>query len=89
MNDKYYSIANFFDYASHGLSNSHQKMAVSHSAHLGVDKRFLGVDGIAVGTVFYQPLVSLREIDRQYGILLQVYSSTDLLSNALRGPPSA
>lgn len=65
------------------------RKASKNANHLVVDKRFHGVDGVKVGAVFYQPVLSYREIERKYGILLQVYSSSDLPTNSLRGPPSA
>jgi hypothetical protein len=58
-----------------------------NSAHLGMDKRFSAKLSYKLPDNSYSLVVSAETIEREYALLLKVYSASDLPTNALRGPP--
>jgi len=60
-----------------------------NAAHLGLDKRYAAKHFITLPSVDAPAVTSLEVIERKYALLLKVYSTSDLPTNALRGPPVA
>jgi hypothetical protein len=100
FNSRYYDIANFFVYkrgnavvkttltqqGNHGL-NYH--INAQRPAHLSIDKRFSFRSAIKPAfTDFAPPAPSYIIISRKALPPPVVYSNPDLLTNALRGPPT-
>jgi hypothetical protein len=101
-NCRFYDVANFFDYhhGSRFTAVAGQNGAVAakadvlqsrvvnrNSAHLGMDKRFSAKHFYKLPDNIYSLVVSAETIEREYALLLKVYSTSDLPTNALRGPP--
>ena len=98
VNYRYYSIANFYVYGNNkavskvNADKQHPGTALQSSkrpGHLGIDKRFHGVDVFTVSAVFFQSVPFSATIERKYGRLLHFYSSSDPPVLTLRGPPVA
>jgi hypothetical protein len=60
-----------------------------NSAHLGLDKRYAAKHFITLPSIDAPTVASHEVIERKYALLLKVYSTSDLPTNALRGPPVA
>ncbi len=103
-NCRFYSVANFFDYhhdsrvgavaAPHGVLAAkavllQSRLVNRNFVHLGMDKRFSAKDCYKLPETIYRLVVSAETIEREYALLLKVYSTADLPTNALRGPPNA
>ena len=58
-------------------------------SHLGIDKRFQVRDGIRVPQIRAPGLPSYTLVKPRFYSSLPVYSTSDLPTNALRGPPCA
>jgi hypothetical protein len=101
-NCRFYNVANFFDYhngsrltAVTGQQPSPKEKATvlqirvstQNSAHLGMDKRFSAKHCYKLPDNNYSLVVSAETIEREYALLLKVYSASDLPTNTLRGPP--
>ncbi|HTI90635.1 MAG TPA: hypothetical protein VL727_08600 [Puia sp.] len=98
VNCRYYNIANFYVYGSNkavgkvNVDKQHPATALQSSkkpSHLGIDKRFQGVDVFTVSTVFFQSALFSTTIERRYGQFRHFYSSSDPPVLTLRGPPVA
>ncbi len=59
------------------------------AAHLGLDKRYAAKHFITLPSIDAPAVASQEMIERKYALLLKVYSTSDLPTNALRGPPVA
>jgi len=102
---RYYTIANFFVYGNypsaakagrvplagglHAAARSTAFRNTGQASHLAIDNRFVGGYGVRIADRLFLPVLSPIEVERRYGLLLQVYSSSDLPVNSLRGPPIA
>jgi hypothetical protein len=60
-----------------------------NAAHLGLDKRYAAKHFITLPSINAPVVASHEVIERKYALLLKVYSTSDLPTNALRGPPVA
>jgi hypothetical protein len=60
-----------------------------NAAHLGLDKRYAAKHFITLPSIDAPAVASHEVIERKYALLLKVYSTCDLPTNALRGPPVA
>jgi len=60
-----------------------------NAAHLGLDKRYSAKHFISLPSINAPVVASHEVIERKYALLLKVYSTSDLPTNALRGPPVA
>jgi hypothetical protein len=60
-----------------------------NAAHLGLDKRYSAKHFINLPSIDAPAFASREVIERKYALLLKVYSTSDLPTNALRGPPVA
>jgi hypothetical protein len=60
-----------------------------NAAHLGLDKRYAAKHFISLPSIDAPVVASHEVIERKYALLLKVYSTSDLPTNALRGPPVA
>lgn len=98
VNCRYYNIANFYVYGSNkavgkvNVDKQHPATALQSSkkpSHLGIDKRFHGVDVFTVSTVFFQSALFSTKIERRYGQFRHFCSSSDPPVLTLRGPPVA
>jgi hypothetical protein len=98
VNYRYYSIANFYVYGNNKVAakvtvdKQHPVTALQSSkksSHLGIDKRFHGVDVFTVSNVFFQSALFSTRIEKRYGRLVHFYSSSDPPVLTLRGPPVA
>jgi hypothetical protein len=104
VNYKFYNIANFFEYHNNSvraagvgekLPSGDKAAALQinpdsrNAAHLGLDKRYAAKHFITLPSIDAPAVASPEVIERKYALLLKVYSSSDLPTNALRGPPVA
>jgi hypothetical protein len=95
-NYRFYSAANFFDYhrASHmaavkGSADVSNYVSSPARIHLGVDKRYSAKHFVKLPFTSFPAIASYEVVARIYYVPLKVYSSSDLPTNALRGPPCA
>jgi hypothetical protein len=104
VNNRFYSIANFFEYHNNTLltAGGGEKlpsgdkaaalkisMDTRNAAHLGLDKRYAAKHFITLPSIDAPSVASHEVIERKYALLLKVCSNSDLPTNALRGPPVA
>ena len=95
-NYRFYSAANFFDYhrASHmvavkGSADVSNYVPSPAKAHLGIDKRYAAKDFVKLPFTAFSAIAPFEVVARIYYVPLKVYASSDLPTNALRGPPCA
>lgn len=99
-NPRFFSIANFFEYGHHselsaaggrqGPLPDPRTFTQSHNkAHLGLDKRYNAKHSIKLPFTSFPVVISYKIVARIYYVPLKVYSSSDLPTNGLRGPPCA
>jgi len=95
FSDRYYATANFFDYgnkaAKAASAAGRQRITpVQHTSHLSIDKRFRFRNAIKPVFISAVPgLPSFTLVKKKASPPSSAYISSDLLTNALRGPPCA
>ena len=104
FNGRFYSAANFFEYghsrqsmamAGKRISSPDRTAAVPaykdtrNNAHLGLDKRYSAKQSVKLPFTDFPVIASYEVIRSIYAIPLKVYSTADIPTNALRGPPCA
>ncbi len=100
FNSRFFSIANFFEYrhhsalsaakSSHGTPPGLGIYNQDHSrGHLLLDKRYSVKHFVKLSFTSFPVVSPFEVVARIYYVPLKVYSSSDLPTNGLRGPPCA
>ena len=105
FNGRYYKVANFFVYSNNGNPEAGFSSAATHlqkaqrlveyrqnthaSSHLSIDKRFKFGNAIKPVFVGHLQRPSFVLLQKKVPAAAPVFPSSDLPTNALRGPPCA